>query len=221
MRRRAGAGRVDGGDEVAGSEDGFDAGAWSRGACRSRRWERCGRPSVPGSEWWLRGRAGRRSGQRGWWRCSLLRLVPRMASMRLCRRWRSSRSRADACCRRGGVAEVDAAGALEQVAGGGGHVAELGAGAGEQGLREDGVVARRTLVVWATSELRQARRCEVRRGRRGDLVRARWLMSTRWWGARRVASSVDEVGAAGEELAALRCWRSGMAWVTASGSGAR
>ena len=37
----------------------------------------------------------------------------------------------------GGIAEVHAAGALEEVAAGGGHVAELSRCAGEQRLRED------------------------------------------------------------------------------------
>ncbi len=41
----------------------------------------------------------------------------------------------------GGVAEVDAAGALQEVAAGGGHVAQLRGRAGEDGLGEDGVVA--------------------------------------------------------------------------------
>ncbi len=71
----------------------------------------------------------------------------------------------------GGVAEVDAAGALEQVAGGGGHVAELRGGAGEQGLREHGVVAQDDLGWWATSELRaSAPRTKAPVGRGGDLV---------------------------------------------------
>ena len=39
----------------------------------------------------------------------------------------------------GGVAEIGAAGALHEVAGGGGHVAELRGSAGEQGGGEDGV----------------------------------------------------------------------------------
>ena len=41
----------------------------------------------------------------------------------------------------GGVAEIDAAGALQQIAAGGGHVAKLRRCAGEQSLREHRVVA--------------------------------------------------------------------------------
>ncbi len=48
---------------------------------------------------------------------------------------------------KGGVHEVVAAGALEQVAAGGGHVAELWGGSAEKGLREERIVGADDFVV--------------------------------------------------------------------------
>src|SRR5215469_17374845 len=47
----------------------------------------------------------------------------------------------------GAIAEVDAARSLQQVPGGGGHVAKLGRSSGENRLREDGIVALYSCVI--------------------------------------------------------------------------
>ncbi len=74
----------------------------------------------------------------------------------------------------GGVHEVVAAGALQEVAAGGGHVAQLRGGSGEQRLREQRVL-RATMIGWlARSELRtSAPMRDAAVGRGGDLGRGR------------------------------------------------
>jgi hypothetical protein len=70
----------------------------------------------------------------------------------------------------GGVAEIDATGALEQIAGGGSHIAQLGRSAGEQGLREDWVVSQHRGVLGYIGVASESSDDQAARGAGLDLI---------------------------------------------------
>ena len=105
-----------------------------------------------------------------------------------------------------GVVEVGAARALQQVAGGGGLVAQLARGAGQQRARQHAVVAPHALVGGQVGVAHQRADAQAALRRRLDLVERQAVDVDQVRGRLDLQlHQVEQVGAAGDELARRAC----------------